>query len=137
MNDRAVSFGNRPQAVRSVQKNSISQNKTELAMLRRTNPMMSLQKLVTGLPASEYQMNITVVYQDAQTRRWAGDIYQKVEGLLGTKVVRGTWWNLADLLEPGVMAGAVSKAIRADMIVVAVSGSEGLPLPFYFWVNAW
>jgi hypothetical protein len=101
------------------------------------NPMMSLEKLVTGLPTAEYTLNVTVVYQDGQSRKWAGEIYQKLESILGAKSVRATWWNLADLMQPGVMAGAVSKAIRSDMIIVAVSGSEGLPLPFYFWVNAW
>lgn len=77
------------------------------------------------------------IYDDFQTRKWAGEVYQRIESVLGPKAVRGTWWNVADLGEPGVLAGAVSTAIRSDMIVVAVRSSEGLPLPFYFWVNAW
>lgn len=101
------------------------------------HPIGSLEKLVTGLPPAEYAMNVSVIYDDSQTRNWAGEIYQKVEAMLGAKAVRGTWWNVADLRQPGVLAGAVSTAIRSDMIVVAVVGSEGLPLPFYFWVNAW
>jgi hypothetical protein len=108
-------------------------------MRRRSdaNKLGSLEKLVTGLPASECAMEITVVYDDAQTHTWAVEVYQKIQGILGAQAVRGTWWNVADLAEPGVLAGAVSKAIRSDLIVVAVSCSEGLPLPFYFWVNAW
>ena len=108
-------------------------------MPRRTDadPIPSLEKLLTSLPAAEYALNVTVVYDDAQTRKWAGDVYQRLESELGAKSVRGTWWNLSDLREPAVLAGAVSKAIRADMIVLAVQSSEGLPLPFYFWVNAW
>jgi hypothetical protein len=97
----------------------------------------SLEKLVTGLPNAEYVMSVTVVYDDSQTRKWAGEVYQRIESILGTKAVRGTWWNIADLGEPGVLAGAVSTAIRSDMILVAVRSSEGLPLPFYFWVNSW
>lgn len=108
-------------------------------MPRRSDsaPILSLEKLITGLPTADYQLNVTVVYQDSQSNKWAAEIYQKVETLLGGKTVRGTWWNIADLVEPGVLAGAVSKAMRSDMIIVAVSASEGLPLPFYYWVNAW
>jgi hypothetical protein len=101
------------------------------------NRLGSLEKLVTGFPASECAMEITVVYDDAQTHAWAVQVYQKIQGILGAQAVRPTWWNVADLAEPGVLAGAVSKAIRSDLIVVAVGCSEGLPLPFYFWVNAW
>jgi hypothetical protein len=101
------------------------------------NRLGSLEKLVTGFPASDCAMEITVVYDEPQTHTWAEDVYQKIQGTLGAQAVRGTWWNVADLAEPGVLAGAVSKAIRSDLIIVAVSCSEGLPLPFYFWVNAW
>jgi hypothetical protein len=101
------------------------------------NPISGLEKLVTGLPAAKYTLNVTVLYEDSPTHKWAGEVYQKMEATLGAKAVRGTWWNLADLDQPAVLAGAVSKAMRSDMIVVAVNGSEGLPLPFYFWVNSW
>jgi hypothetical protein len=90
-------------------------------MSRRSdsNPTTTLEKLVTGLPAAEYEMNVTVVYGDFVTRKWAGAVYQKVESMLGTKAVRGSWWNLADLQQPAVLAGAVSKAIRSDMLIIA------------------
>jgi hypothetical protein len=97
----------------------------------------SLAKLVTSLPTAEYAINVTVVYDQPQTRKWAGEIYHRLESVLGARAIRATWWNLADLAEPGVLAGAVSKAMHADMILLAVQSSEGLPLPFYFWVNSW
>jgi hypothetical protein len=76
-----------------------------------------------------------VVYQDAHTRKWATNFYPaKVKGC---EQVKCTWWNLNDLSEPGVLAGAVSTAIRADVIVVAVLTGTGLPLPFYVWVDSW
>jgi hypothetical protein len=108
-------------------------------MARRSdsNPSLGLEKLVTGLPAAEYVMNVTVVYEDSHSHKWAREIYQHIEAQACPKAVRGTWWNVVDLLQPGVLAGAVSTAIRSDIIVVSVSGSEGLPLPFYFWVNSW
>lgn len=96
-----------------------------------------LEKLLTALPRTEYQIEVTILYEDNGARKWAGEVYQNVEAMAGVKAVRGTWWKLSDLVQPGVLAGAVSKAMRSDMIVIAVRGSEGLPLPFYFWVNSW
>jgi hypothetical protein len=79
--------------------------------------------------------NVMVVYQDAHTRKWATNFYpSKVKG---SQEVKCTWWNLNDFSEPGVLAGAVSTAIRADVIVVAVLTGTGLPFPFYVWVDAW
>jgi hypothetical protein len=101
------------------------------------NRTASLEKLVTGLPAAQYVMNITVVYEESQTHKWAGEVYQTMEAMLGAEGVRGSWWKLADLSQPGVLAGAVSKAMRSDMVIVSVRGSEGVPLPFYYWVNSW
>jgi hypothetical protein len=101
------------------------------------SPMAGLEKLVTSLPAADYALNISIVYDHAQSRKWAGDVYRRVEDALGIDSVKAMWWNVCDLAEPGVLAGAVSTAIRADMIIIAVQGSEGLPLPFYFWINSW
>ncbi len=108
-------------------------------MPRKSEPnrIAHLEKLITGFPTPEYHLNITVVYHDLQTRAWANTIFQKVQRVVGDEFARGTWWKLADLEEPGVLAGAVSRAIRSDMIIIAVKESEGLPLPFYFWVNSW
>lgn len=101
------------------------------------NRVASLEKLITGLPAAQYLMNITVVYEESQTQKWAGDVYQTMGTTLGPEAVRGSWWKLGDFDQPGVLAGAVSKAMRSDMVIVSVRGSEGLPLPFYYWVNSW
>jgi len=56
--------------------------------------------------------------------------------IAGSEGVRASWWKIADLSAPGILAGAVSSAVRADIIVIASRG-EGLPLPFYVWVNLW
>jgi hypothetical protein len=87
--------------------------------------------------AAKRALNVTVVYQDAPTRRWAGQLCDRVETLVGAENVRCTWWKMLDLGEPGVLAGAVSLALRADVIVVAFHAVEQLPLPFYVWVEAW
>lgn len=108
-------------------------------MTRKTdaNQIVNLEKLITGLPTREYELKVTVIYEDSSTRKWAGEVYQGIEATLGAKAVRGTWWKVSDLAQPGVLAGAVSRAMRSDMIVISVRGSEGLPLPFYYWVNSW
>lgn len=96
-----------------------------------------LDKLVNGLPGAGYALNVALVYEDALTWKWAKNIFDHVETVVGPNVIHGTWWNLSDLSHPGVLAGAVSQAMRADLVVVAHTATEGLPLPFYIWVNSW
>jgi len=82
-------------------------------------------------------LNVTVVYHDARTQAWARDVYGKMSRLAGSTPVRATWWKISDLVEPGVLAGAVSTAMRADVVMVAIDASEGLPFPFNVWVDNW
>ncbi len=96
-----------------------------------------LEKLVTRLPGTGYGLNMTLVYEDTVTSKWARGVYDRAEKLVGTQALRGTWWKLSELSNPGVLAGAVSQAMRADLIVVSLRATEGLPLPFYVWVNSW
>jgi hypothetical protein len=82
-------------------------------------------------------LSVAVVYQDGSTKRWARQLCDRVTKIVGQDCVRITWWNISDLSEPGVLAGAVSTAMRADVIVVAIHAAKELPLPFYVWVEAW
>lgn len=82
-------------------------------------------------------LEAALVYEDATTRQWASEEYARLERIAGGESVRRTCWNVEDFCHAGVLAGAVSKAMRAELIIVALRASEGLPLPFYFWVNAW
>jgi hypothetical protein len=83
------------------------------------------------------RLNISVVYEDAPTRAWAAEVCERVAALTGKDALHSTWWKLSDLVEPAVLAGAVSTALRADVIVVAIRAAEGFPLPFYVWVDSW
>jgi len=96
-----------------------------------------LDKLVAHSSASGYGLNVTVVYEEAATRKWAREIYERATRVAGVEALRATWWKLTDLSEPGVLAGAVSTAMRSDVIIVASRCAEGFPLPFYVWVNSW
>jgi hypothetical protein len=77
------------------------------------------------------------VYEDAVARQWAGEVFERVAQLVGKDALRSTWWKMSDLNQPAVLAGAVSTAMRADVIVVAIHAAEGFPLPFYVWVDSW
>jgi hypothetical protein len=96
-----------------------------------------LDKLVLSVAAAGRPLNITLIYEDIWTQQWANDICELVKRKAGSQEVRPMWWKLDNLSEPGVLAGAVSTALRADIIIVSTLATEGLPLPFYVWVNAW
>ncbi len=95
----------------------------------------ALDTLVAGVSGSKRGPRITLIYQDEEARGWARVISQSITKLAG-EGVQLSWWKIGDLTAPGILAGAVSSALRADLIVVA-SRAEGLPLPFYVWVNLW
>jgi hypothetical protein len=96
-----------------------------------------LEKLITISPDNGAPLNVALIYEDAQTREWAREAYERIIKLAGEQGVRPTWWNLDNLGEPGVLAAAVSTAMRADVIVLAARAGEGMPLAFYTWINAW
>lgn len=102
-------------------------------MHKHTNAKMGADLVRMPESTSTQATNVMVVYQNAETRKWATNVCPQSNGTL----YRSTWWNIEDLAEPGVLAGAVSTAIRADIIIVAVVKDRRLPLPFYVWVNAW
>jgi hypothetical protein len=99
----------------------------------------NLTTAMSGLLAAhrDEPLEAALVYEDSSTRQWTSEVYARLERLAGEQSVRSTSWNVGDFCHAGVLAGAVSKAMRAELIVVALRASEGLPLPFYFWVNAW
>lgn len=99
--------------------------------------MTSLRPLTPAAPGAARVVNVTVVYEDAAARDWARETCEEMFTVAGVKEVQSTWWRLDGLSEPAVLAGAVSKAIRADVIVVAIRTTEGFPLPFYVWVGTW
>jgi hypothetical protein len=103
----------------------------------RSQTSTRLGKILAGLPASERRLRALFVYEDAVTQMWAGEICRQAKDLVSPDSFQATWWKLEELQQPAVLAGAVSEAMRADLIVLSTHSSEGLPLPFYYWVNSW
>jgi hypothetical protein len=98
--------------------------------------LTQLDSLVRGMLGGGQGPRATFLYQDEETRTWAREIYERMAKLARNEGVRASWWKIDDLSAPGILAGAVSSAVKSDVIVVA-SRPEGLPLPFYVWVNLW
>jgi len=96
-----------------------------------------MTRLLAARQDIQEPLEAALIYEDSLTREWANEVHARLEQGAGRQNLRSTWWKVADFSHPGVLAGAVSKAMQAELIVVAARGSEGLPLPFYFWVNAW
>src|SRR5256885_4320620 len=97
-----------------------------------SEPLARLKRLVPGLLGTGQGLGISLVYQDEETRKWAKAACKEIAKLAGEEGIRPSWWRMEDLSVPGILAGAVSTAVRADLIVVATR-AEGLPLPFYVW----
>jgi hypothetical protein len=101
------------------------------------NRVAALRPQTPAAPGAARIVNVTVVYEDAAARDWAKGACEEMFAGASVKEVQSTWWKLDGLSDPAVLAGAVSKAMRADVIMVAIRATEGFPLPFYVWVGSW
>lgn len=104
--------------------------------IKKTSSLARLHNVISGLLGTGRGPSVTYLYQDEPSHAWAKELHARILRLAVTEGVRATWWKIHDLHIPGILAGAVSTAVRADIIVVAAR-SEGLPLPFYVWANSW
>jgi hypothetical protein len=59
-----------------------------------------LDKLVIVSNDATAALNITMVYEDDQTREWAREAFERVNKLAGKQPVRPTWWKLSNLSAP-------------------------------------
>jgi len=91
---------------------------------------------ITSLDAG-YGLNVAVVYQDALTRQWAGQVCDRMAEVVGHEAVRCTEWAISDLTAPGAFSEGVAALARADIIVVSLYEADRLPATFYLWVNVW
>lgn len=94
-------------------------------------------KIALPTPCDGYCLNVSFLYQDAATKKWAKEVSERVSQLNEPECLRSTWWKMGDLTEPGVLAGAVSIAMRADVLVLAIDAAQPLPYSVYAWVESW
>ena len=107
-----------------------------MRMKRTLDQFARLERAVKQSSCGRRGINATFVYQDTESKLWTREVYERLANAAGPSGVRTTSWRISELSSPGVLAGAVSTASRADAIVIA-SRAEKLPLPFYVWVNSW
>jgi hypothetical protein len=87
--------------------------------------------------SEKHVLKLCVLYHDEHLRQWAQDVHTLARKLVGRNALKTTWWNVQTLSEPAVLAGAVSTAMHADVIVLAIRAEAELPLAFYYWADAW
>ena len=88
-------------------------------------------------PDAAAALTITIVQEDAVTRRWAQQLWSRVGRLTGNGGICRECWNLAELVEKGVFEAAVRSAAKADVLVIAVRDAEPVPLLLRMWLDAW
>ena len=85
----------------------------------------------------EHVLNVTMVYQDRTAREWATEMWGRVTQLVGKENISAASWSISDLARPGILVEAVRSAVRADVIVVAVSDAKELPPDLCAWIDVW
>ena len=61
----------------------------------------------------------------------------RVKEILGADSICPSWFDLRDFHRPAMLAAAVSKARRSDVIVIAVRAMPQLPLALCYWAERW
>ena len=90
-----------------------------------------------ALAKDEPALNVTMVCEDLLTREWAAEMWDRVTQIAGKENISVTSWRISDLALPEILADAVLSAARADVIVIAVSAAEKLPIDLCVWIAAW
>lgn len=84
-----------------------------------------------------YSLKVALVYQDALTRQWAGQVRDRMAEVAGPEALRCTEWQISNLKERDAFSEGATALTQADVIVVSVYETERLPSVFYLWVNLW
>jgi hypothetical protein len=92
----------------------------------------AIARLNTG-----YALKVALVYQDALTQQWAGQVRDHMAGVVGQAAIHCTEWKISDLGERRAYLEGAAALAQADVIVVSLHETERLPAIFYLWVNLW
>ncbi|MGD0743866.1 MAG: hypothetical protein ABSA45_01815 [Verrucomicrobiota bacterium] len=86
---------------------------------------------------SDYVLNVTTIHQDLATREWAAEMCNRLTQMAGSGNIRVGSWSLSDLTQPEILVDAVHSAAHANVIVIAVSAADELPLDLRAWIDLW
>jgi hypothetical protein len=82
-------------------------------------------------------LNVSVIYQDASTRRWARELWSRVGQLTGNGGICRKSWRISQLGQPAVFCEAVRAAAKADVLLIAMRDTEEVPGILHLWAEAW
>ncbi len=85
----------------------------------------------------EDALKVAVVYQDSLMRAWALDMWERVSSSLKNETVLVQSWRMEDLTHPRVLPEAVAAGAIADILLVSLRASTGVPLALSVWVEGW
>jgi hypothetical protein len=86
---------------------------------------------------NELALNVVTVYQDPLTRHWAAELWDRVGRLIDSGGISRKSWNLGELTQTDILAGAVQAATEAHVLVVSVRDAGQLPASLSVWIDAW
>jgi hypothetical protein len=86
---------------------------------------------------NEPALNVTMVYEDPTSLEWTTDMWDRVTQMAGDENISFASWSIDSLAWPEMFAEAASSAAQADVIVIAVSAAERLPIDLCVWIGSW
>ncbi len=103
-------------------------------MLKRST---SLECPADASPEADVALNVTILYQDLLTLRWATELWDRLGRLVGSGGIHSKSWKLSHLARPEVFSDSVQAAARAHVLVVSVRDAEEFPANLCAWTDAW
>ena len=100
------------------------------------NPVLFVEGTIPPREA-DYALSVAVVYQDVLTREWATHACGRATRVVGPEHIRSSWWKAKYLNHPRVYQDAVRATVLADVIMVAVWATRGVPRELSRWVDGW
>ena len=82
-------------------------------------------------------LKICATYQDTLSREWTRTVLNRTAYLVGSESLQCTWWKMDFLSHPLVLTEAVKAAAQADVLIVAVQGTDTVPEELAHWTDEW
>jgi len=86
---------------------------------------------------ADFGLDVTMVFQDLSSQEWTADVWGQARRLVGEDSISVASWSTSDLARPDLLAEAVRSAAQTEVILVAVSGADELPLDLYVRGDVW